>query len=135
MGTGRHATHRWLHLFNGFAKVSAELVGSPWAFVLATVMVLVWVITGPLFGYSDMWQLIINTGTTVITFLIVFLIQNSQNRDTKAINLKLDELIRSLEGARNRLINLQDRPDEELAELERQLKAMRPGERNSPQSR
>ena len=93
--------------FNNFAKHSAAVVGSPWAFVLAVIIVMAWGVTGPHFGYSDTWQLIINTGTTIVTFLMVFLIQNTQNRDAKAVHLKLDELIYGVHGARNSLIDLE----------------------------
>jgi low affinity Fe/Cu permease len=85
----------------------------------------VWGVTGPLFGYSDTWQLIINTGTTIVTFLMVFLVQNTQNRDARALHLKLDELLRSVKDARNRLINLENCTDEEIDQIERQFKALR----------
>jgi len=104
-------------LFRRFAHRSAELVGSPSVFLLALVVVVIWAGSGPFFGFSDTWQLVINTGTTIITFLMVFLIQNTQNRDAKAIHLKLDELIRSVEGARNGLVNLESLSDEELKTL------------------
>src|ERR1041384_6153285 len=84
--------------FRRFAHRTADAVGSPWTFFAAIVVVLLWAVTGPYFRYSDTWQLIINTGTTILTFLMVFLIQNTQNRDAKAIHLKLDELIRALQG-------------------------------------
>jgi low affinity Fe/Cu permease len=101
------------------------VLGSAWAFVGASVVVLVWVLTGPTFDFSDTWQLIINTATTVITFLMMFLIQNTQNRDTKAIHLKLDEMIRALKGARNQLVDLEDLSDEELKKLEQQFQRLR----------
>src|SRR6516162_10865519 len=101
-------------LFRRFAHRSAELVGSPSVFLLALVVVLIWAGTGPLFGFSDTWQLIINTGTTIITFLMVFLIQNTQNRDSEAMHIKLDELIRAVEGAHNGLLNLEDLGEKEL---------------------
>jgi low affinity Fe/Cu permease len=85
----------------------------------------VWAVTGPLFGYSDTWQLIINTGTTVITFLMAFIIANTQNRDARAIHLKLDELLRAMQGARTGLVDLEDLSDEELSRLERQFRALR----------
>jgi low affinity Fe/Cu permease len=110
--------------FRRFAQVTADSVGSPSAFLLAIAAVLVWALTGPAFGYSDTWQLIINTGTTILTFLMVFLIQSTQNRDAKAIHLKLDELIRAVEGARTRLVNLEDMTDDELAELQGQFKRL-----------
>jgi low affinity Fe/Cu permease len=92
--------------FRHFACSTADTMGSPWMFFLAVAVVLVWAVSGPMFDYSDSWQLIINTGTTILTFLMVFLIQNTQNRDAKAIQLKLDELIRAVEGARTRLVRL-----------------------------
>ena len=107
--------------FRRFAHRSADAVGSPWAFFLAIVVVLVWALMGQTFHYSDTWQLIINTGTTILTFLMVFLIQNTQNRDAKAIHLKLDELIRAVEGARTKLVHLEELSDEELADLEKQF--------------
>lgn len=105
-------------LFRRIAHRSAEALGSSWAFVVAFLVVVVWGATGPLFRYSDTWQLVINTGTTIITFLMVFLIQNAQNRDAKAIHLKLDELIHGVKGARNSLINLQDLTDGDLERLQ-----------------
>src|SRR5437667_6601526 len=107
--------------FRHFAHRSADVVGSPWAFFLAIVVVVAWALTGPMFHYSDTWQLIINTGTTILTFLMVFLIQNTQNRDAKAIHLKLDELIRAVEGARTRLVHLEDLSDDEIAALQDQF--------------
>lgn len=101
-------------LFREFAHKTSEAVGSPAAFIAAVVVIILWALSGPLFHFSDTWQLVINTGTTVITFLIVFLIQNTQNRDAKAIHLKLDELIRSAKGARNWMIDLEDLSDEEI---------------------
>src|SRR3989454_5843764 len=91
--------------FRKFAQTTSKMVGSSWAFILAVLIILVWAVTGPLFHYSDTWQLVINTGTTIITFLMVFLIQNTQNRDAKAIHLKLDELIRGVKGARTNLVD------------------------------
>ena len=96
--------------------------GRSWAFVTAFAVVLVWAATGPLFGFSDTWQLVINTGTTIITFLMVFLIQHAQNRDTQAIHVKLDELIRATKGAHNRLIALEDQSEEDLAEARQELR-------------
>lgn len=110
--------------FRKFANVTAIAVGSPWAFILATLSVIIWAISGPIFGFSDSWQLIINTGTTVATFLIVFLIQNLQNRDAKAIHLKLDELIRAVEGARTGMVDLEDLSDQELARLQEQFQRL-----------
>jgi len=96
-------------------------MGQPWAFVLSVTLLLVWAISGPFFGFSETWQLIINTATTIVTFLMVFLIQNTQNRDSRAFNLKLDELIRSTKKARNALIDLENMTDEELAEIQKQF--------------
>ena len=112
-------------LFRAFSHWVAEIVGSPGAFIAGATVILVWAVTGPIFGYSDTWQLVINTGTTIITFLMVFLIQSTQNRDSKAINLKLDELIRSVSSARNRLVNLENCTDEELVRLEEEFRKLR----------
>jgi low affinity Fe/Cu permease len=111
--------------FRRFAHRTSSIVGSPWAFLTSVSIVLVWALTGPAFGFSDTWQLVINTGTTIITFLMVFLIQNTQNRDAKAIHLKLDELIRALGPARNRLLELEEMSDQELARLEEEFKRLR----------
>jgi low affinity Fe/Cu permease len=102
----------------------AETVGSPWAFVLACGVIVVWAVTGPLFHFSDTWQLVINTATTIVTFLIVFLIQNTQNRDTKAIHLKLDELLRGVSGARTSLVDLEHLSDEELEQLQKEFERL-----------
>jgi low affinity Fe/Cu permease len=110
--------------FRKFANKTSKIVGSAWAFIGAFLLILVWGITGPLFHYSDTWQLVINTGTTIITFLMVFLIQNTQNRDAKAIHLKLDELIRGVKGARTGLVNLEDLSDEELERLQEEFKRL-----------
>jgi low affinity Fe/Cu permease len=101
------------------------MLGSAWAFTGAVLVILVWLVTGPTFHFSDTWQLIINTATTVITFLMVFLIQNTQNRDAKAMHLKLDELIRAVRGARNQLLDLEHLSDEELKKLEQQFQRIR----------
>jgi len=111
--------------FRVFAHRSSVMLGSAWAFTGAVLVILVWIVTGPTFHFSDTWQLIINTATTVITFLMVFLIQNTQNRDAKAMHLKLDELIRALKGARNQLVDLENLSDEELKKLEKQFQGMR----------
>jgi low affinity Fe/Cu permease len=111
--------------FHNVAKQLAAGVGSPWAFTFASVGVVVWFASGPFFQYSDTWQLIINTGTTVVTFLMVFLIQNTQNRDAKAIHLKLDELIHSIKGARNQLIDLEEMSEEDLDRLQSQFAKLR----------
>ena len=110
--------------FHIFAVRCAEVLGSPRAFLISVSVVLVWGLIGPLYGFSDTWQLLINTATTIVTFLMVFLIQNTQNRDARAVQLKLDELIRSAKGARNRFINLEDLSDEELADLQVQFEAV-----------
>lgn len=111
-------------VFRRIANRASHGVGSPWAFVGAAIVILVWALTGPLFRYSDTWQLVINTGTTVITFLMVFLIQNTQNRDSHAIHLKLDELIRSNDAARNRLMGLETLTDAELQELQAEFEEL-----------
>jgi low affinity Fe/Cu permease len=111
--------------FRIFARKTSTVLGSAWAFVLALLIIVVWGITGPTFHYSDTWQLIINTGTTIVTFLMVFLIQNTQNRDAKAVHLKLDEIIRALKGARNELVDLEKLSDEDLAALEKQFERVR----------
>ena len=111
--------------FHNFAKHASAWAGTPWAFLGSVLVVVVWSATGPVFGFSDTWQLVINTGTTIVTFLMVFLIQNTQNRDAKAIHLKLDELIHKVKGARNSLIDLEDCTDEELDKLQAQFEHMR----------
>jgi low affinity Fe/Cu permease len=111
--------------FRIFARRSSRVLGSAWAFAGAIVIIVVWGLTGPAFHYSNTWQLIINTGTTIVTFLMVFLIQNTQNRDAKAAHLKLDEIIRALEGARNELIDLEKLADEDLTSLEKQFERVR----------
>jgi low affinity Fe/Cu permease len=108
-------------IFRGFAHSTAERTGSAWAFLVALFLVTGWLITGSYFRYSDSWQLAINTGTTIVTFLMVFLIQNTQNRDAREIHLKLDELIRSHEPARNLFMNLERLSDQELDELAKRL--------------
>ena len=122
--------------FRVFARRSSMMLGSAWAFAGAVLVIVVWILTGPTFHFSDTWQLIINTATTVITFLMVFLIQNTQNRDAKAMHLKLDEVIRALKGARNQLVDLEDLSDEELKKLEEQFRRLRTtAERNGTRSR
>jgi low affinity Fe/Cu permease len=111
--------------FRCFAQRSSTLLGSAWAFCGAVLVIVVWLVTGPTFHFSDTWQLIINTATTVITFLMVFLIQNTQNRDAKAMHLKLDELIRALKGARNQLVDLEELSDKDLKKLEEQFRRLR----------
>ena len=100
--------------FRVFARKSSTVLGSPWAFAAAILVIVAWALTGPTFHYSDTWQLIINTGTTIVTFLMVFLIQNTQNRDAKAMHLKLDEIIRALKSARNELVDLEELDDGDL---------------------
>jgi low affinity Fe/Cu permease len=104
-------------LFHDFAKWTANLTGKPSTFTLSVAVIVIWGFTGPLFGFSDSWQLIINTGTTIITFLMVFLIQNTQNRDTQELHLKLDELIRATKGARNMLLDLEELDDQQIEQL------------------
>jgi low affinity Fe/Cu permease len=111
--------------FRIFARHSSMVLGSAWTFASAILIIVIWGLTGPMFHYSDTWQLIINTGTTIVTFLMVFLIQNTQNRDAKAVHLKLDELIRALKNARNELIDLEKLTDEDLTSLERQFERVR----------
>ena len=111
--------------FRVFARRSSVILGSAWSFAGAVLVILVWLLTGPTFHFSDTWQLIINTATTVITFLMVFLIQNTQNRDAKAMHLKLDEVIRALKKARNELVDLEDLSDQDLKALEEQFKQLR----------
>ena len=116
-GGGTHALHEF---FRKLSHRTSNAVGTPWAFIAAALIVIVWAATGPLFHFSDTWQLVINTGTTVVTFLMVFLIQNSQNRDFKAMNLKLDELIRGTKGPRTELVALEEMSDEDLERLHQQ---------------
>ena len=110
--------------FSRFASKTAQIVGQPYMFLFALMVLILWAASGPLFHFSDTWQLIINTGTTIITFLVVFLIQNTQNRDAKALHLKLDELIRSHLSARNDMIDIEKLSDEELEEIERRYAAI-----------
>jgi len=109
-------------LFRKIAKSGSAVFGSAWSFVGAIAIVLVWALTGPLFHFSDTWQLVINTGTTIVTFLMVFLIQNTQNRDSKALHLKLDELLCAVKEARTGLVGLENLPDADLEELETEFK-------------
>jgi low affinity Fe/Cu permease len=117
-------------LFRRFAERSAHAVGSPWAFALAALAIIIWLVTGPYFKFSDTWQLVINTGTTIVTFLIVFLIQNTQNRESRIVTLKLDELLRGVEGARTGLVQLNHMTDDELEAV--QLEFMRLKEKYAP---
>ena len=114
-------------VFRKFAHTTSEAVGSSETFIVALAAIVAWVMLGPYFHYSDTWQLVINTATTIVTFLMVFLIQNTQNRDAKAIHLKLDELIRSVDGARNNLVDLENLSDKELARLQREFQRLREG--------
>src|SRR5437762_4609122 len=111
-------------LFRQFAQKTAHLVGTSWVFIMAVALIVIWAITGPVFHYSNTWQLVINTGTTIITFLIVFLIQNTQNRDAKAIHLKLDELIKGVKGARTGLVNLEQLSDADLERLHKEFERL-----------
>jgi low affinity Fe/Cu permease len=111
--------------FRKFAHKTSEIVGSPWAFIIAVVIIVAWAMSGPIFSFSDTWQLVINTGTTIITFLMVFLIQNTQNRDAKAIHLKLDELLRAVGEARTGMVDLEDLSDEELKRLQKEFERLR----------
>ena len=111
--------------FRKFAQMTSKYMGTPWAFMSAAGIVILWALSGPLFGFSTTWQLVINTGTTIVTFLMVFLIQNTQNRDAQAIQLKLDELIRGVSGARTGLVGLEDLSDEDLKRLQEQFSKVR----------
>jgi low affinity Fe/Cu permease len=112
-------------LFSKFATRTSKLAGKPATFVLAVTLVVAWAATGPLFGFSDVWQLVINTSTTIITFLVVFLIQHTQNHDAKAIHLKLDELLRAVQEARTGFVDLEDLPEQELVRLEGEFRRLR----------
>ena len=117
--------------YSRFAKGAARFCGRPRTFALAMAVVLLWLVTGPLFDFSNTWQLVINTGTTIITFLMVFLIQNTQNRDTEAIQLKLDELIRATQGAHNALLDLEELEEESLYAFKRRYQMLAAGARAS----
>ena len=114
-----------MNFFRKFAQTTAEIVGSPWSFVAGVLLTLIWGMTGPYFRYSDTWQLVINTGTTIITFLMVFLIQNTQNRDAKVLHMKLDELIRAVSAARTELVQMEKLTDPELEQLRIQFEKER----------
>lgn len=120
--TRERASHSRGNIFRRFAQATSSAMGRPWAFVVAALLIVVWAMTGPLFGFSDTWQLVVNTSTTIVTFLMVFLIQNTQNRDTEALRLKLDELILATEKARNEFVTIEDLSDEELKALEAELR-------------
>ncbi len=111
--------------FREFANLTADRVGAPSSFAMGVLVILVWIVSGPFFHFSDTWQLVINTGTTIITFLMVFLIQNTQTRDTKTMHLKLDELIRAVEGARNRLVDLEHCSQDKIEELDKEFAQIR----------
>lgn len=121
----RGGGRRLRDLFTRFSQLAATSLGTPWVFALAIAIVVVWAALGPIYHFSDTWQLVINTGTTIITFLMVFLIQNTQNRDARAIHLKLDEIIRSLGRARNKLVDLENCSEEELEQLEKEFQKLR----------
>ena len=110
--------------FSRFAKWTAHASGRPAAFLLAALVVVVWLVTGPLFGFSDTWQLVINTGTTIVTFLMVFLIQSTQNRDAEAVQVKLDEIIRAIGNAKNELLDLEELEEKDLDEIRETYTAM-----------
>jgi low affinity Fe/Cu permease len=116
-------------LFHRIARRVSTAIGTPLAFMIALLLCVGWAATGPVFGYSNTWQLIINTTTTVVTFLVVFLIQNTQNHDSRALHLKLDELLRAVKDARNSLVDVEELPDEELAKLEAEFRRLRTGGR------
>lgn len=111
-------------IFRKIAVTVSVIVGTSKAFVFALIVIIMWAFTGPIFHFSDTWQLVINTATTIITFLMVFLIQNTQNRDSKAIHIKLDELIKNIRGARNEMVNLEELPDNEIDELHDQFREL-----------
>lgn len=115
-------------IFRKFAHWTSQVAGSPWAFVAAFLVIVTWAVSGPLFNFSTTWQLVVNTVTTILTFLMVFLIQNTQNRDSRAVHLKLDELIKAIEGARNQLIDIEDSSDEAIAKLDEEFNTMRESE-------
>ena len=110
--------------YSGFAKAASRFCGRPKTFALAAAVIAVWIVTGPIFAFSDTWQLVINTGTTIVTFLMVFLIQNTQNRDTEAIQVKLDELIRATKGAHNALLDLEELEEDVLDAFRRKYQAL-----------
>ncbi|MGB6055250.1 MAG: low affinity iron permease family protein [Burkholderiaceae bacterium] len=111
--------------FRKFAQLCSQAVGSPWAFMAAGAAIVIWALSGPLFDFSDTWQLIINTGTTIVTFLMVFMIQNSQNRDAQAMQLKLDELLCAVENARTQLVDLENLSDGEIERLQKEFRRIR----------
>lgn len=116
--------HTQAPIFERWARAISQFTGSTTAFLIATLVVLIWAATGPVFDYSETWQLVINTGTTVVTFLMVFLIQRTQNKDSLAVQLKLNEIVAALQGASNRLVNVEDLSEAELSTLHRHYKAL-----------
>jgi low affinity Fe/Cu permease len=120
---GASNNHAFSAYFSKFAHAVAHAAGTPTAFLLAMLTIVVWAITGPMFGYSDTWQLVINTGTTIVTFLMVFLIQNTQNRDALAVQLKLSELIIAVKDAENRIATIEELPEEDLEQMHKELSA------------
>jgi low affinity Fe/Cu permease len=134
--TGQSGVDRsWGDVFRRFAHRASMVVGTPPAFAAAVIIIVLWAVSGPLFAFSNTWQLVINTGTTIVTFLMVFLIQNTQNRDARAMHLKLDELIRAARGARNTLIDLEDMSDEELDALQKEFERQRERREGGPEPR
>ena len=122
-------------LFTRFAKWASRATGRPGVFIGAVLIVVLWAITGPIFHYSDTWQLVINTGTTIITFLMVFLIQNTQNRDTEAMHIKLDELIRAVDAAHDSMMNLEELDEKELDEIRKEYEELAEKARNKLESK
>jgi low affinity Fe/Cu permease len=125
MATTNHAVEHGSGSFHTFAGRASLIVGSKWAFTSATLLIVFWGLSGPYFHFSDTWQLVVNTATTIVTFLIVFLIQNTQNRDARAIHLKLDEIIHSLKGARNEMIQIENLSDADLEAISKNFEKIR----------
>ena len=132
MWLGQKRTGGLTHVFSRLANRISEITGSHWAFLLAASAILVWLVTGPLFGFSDTWQLVANTITTLITTIMVFIIQNTQNRDSKAMQLKLDELLRAVPGARNAFMDVED---EDLGEIVREKEIVDAADPNPPEDK
>jgi low affinity Fe/Cu permease len=128
-GSSHHTGATW---FARFANKTAQLSGRPGTFLLATTTIIVWAVTGPVFHYSDTWQLVINTGTTIITFLMVFLIQNTQNRDTMALQIKLDELLIALDNARDDLVAVEEKSESDLVQIKQEEVAKASGRASTP---